>query len=64
VTLVGQWWQSRTNPAAILEIVAVAKDGGVKVAMDGKTINTSLRYLRNTFKPLDAATKGQDDDHN
>jgi hypothetical protein len=52
MSLEGQWWQSKTNPAAILEILAVSNDGAVRVEMAGTKVLTSLRYLRQNYRPL------------
>jgi hypothetical protein len=48
----GDWMESKTTPGAFLEVLEVADDGGASVRADGKTVNTTVNYLRSAWLPM------------
>ena len=41
----GDWMQSKGNPTAFLEVLAVAPDGDALIRIDGKEQHTTKAYL-------------------
>lgn len=48
----GDWFVSKTNPSAYLEVLYVAPDGGVRVRMACQEANTTKRYLLQNYAHL------------
>lgn len=49
----GDWFVSKTNPSAFLEVLAVDPDGNVRIRMAGQQANTSKRYLLQNYAHLE-----------
>jgi hypothetical protein len=48
----GERLVSRTNPFFVIEVHETAPDGNVSVLASGLRINTTERYLTNTFERI------------
>lgn len=46
----GEWLQSNTDPTFLIQVEATSDDGNVLVISSGVHINTSERYLSNTYR--------------
>lgn len=50
----GDWLSAITDPTFLVNVLEVSADGNVAVIANGQRVNTSARYLANTYRHLGA----------
>jgi hypothetical protein len=48
----GEWLMSVNDPTFLIQVETTSTDGNIAVVADGARINTSERYLSNTYRRM------------